>query len=172
MTIDGLIPQAVDSQSSFVLLDANLLTLLLVGRAHPWMIGRGATSEFKKGHFILLAKLVSTFRGILTTPHILTEASNHLANRSPMEYTLATHFESFVREASEWYLPVAKTDPSMLRLLGVADTVSIAALCAERDTVLLSTDGTLCNQILSLDLKALNFREFQTPYADMIDNWG
>src|SRR5215471_13297052 len=66
-----------------ILVDANLLLLLVVGRFDEQRIGRfERTRDFVLEDFRLLELIVRQFSKILSTPHVLTEVSN-----------LATKFE-------------------------------------------------------------------------------
>ncbi|MEZ5865688.1 MAG: hypothetical protein R3D25_17040 [Geminicoccaceae bacterium] len=61
-----------------VLLDTNLLILLVIGAVDPRWIGRHKRSRaFVASDWRLLQDLIDN-KPILTTPHVLTEASNLL----------------------------------------------------------------------------------------------
>jgi hypothetical protein len=60
-----------------VLLDANLLLLYQIGRFSETAIGNFPhTKQYTVDDYRLLAKVVSLFRSVVTTPNILTEVSN------------------------------------------------------------------------------------------------
>ena len=60
-----------------VLVDANLLLLLAIGRFNKSLIpGFERTSNFLIDDYHLLESLVRQFSRIISTPHVLTEVSN------------------------------------------------------------------------------------------------
>ncbi|MGA2329921.1 MAG: hypothetical protein ABSH05_27055 [Bryobacteraceae bacterium] len=60
-----------------VLIDANLLIVLLIGRQDRSAVSRFPHSkEYTAAEFDVLDRFVRRFRRIITTPHILTEVSN------------------------------------------------------------------------------------------------
>ena len=63
-----------------LLIDTNLLLLLLIGRLNPELIRTikiTANQDFDEGDFNQLRNFVGNFQKLVTTPHILTEVSNH-----------------------------------------------------------------------------------------------
>ena len=70
-------------RSKGVLVDANLLVGFLVGTFNPQLLRQcRATKNFAPEDFTLLVSFLDRFERIVTTPHVLTEASN-LAGRLP-----------------------------------------------------------------------------------------
>ena len=66
-----------------VLLDSNLLLVFLAGSFDPSLFGSfKRISDYTLNDYDLLVRLLSFFKTLLTTPHILTEVSN-LANSLP-----------------------------------------------------------------------------------------
>lgn len=62
-----------------ILLDTNVLLLYLVGSIDPQNVGRfKRTAKYDENDFRILSNLVNLFKTNVTTPHILTEASNFL----------------------------------------------------------------------------------------------
>ncbi len=63
-----------------LLLDTNLLLLYLVGAVHPARVATFkpiANQGFLRQDFDLLLRIAGSFKKMVTTPHILTEVSNH-----------------------------------------------------------------------------------------------
>ncbi len=73
----SLLPRFLQSG---LLLDANLLLVLVVGRHNAaWLGRRKRVKEYKASDLDLLVRFVGVFGRILTTPNILTEV-NSLSN--------------------------------------------------------------------------------------------
>ena len=67
------------------MLDTNLLLLLLIGSGAPGLLQTfkpTLNQGFTRADFELLVRACSPFETLLTTPHILTELSNHSAKLS------------------------------------------------------------------------------------------
>src|SRR5277367_6146343 len=63
-----------------LLIDTNLLLLLLIGSINPSLIGKNkitANQDFDEDDFNQLCNFAGNFQKLVTTPHILTEVSNH-----------------------------------------------------------------------------------------------
>lgn len=63
-----------------LLIDTNLLLLLLIGSFNPSLIAKNkitANQGFDEADFNQLRDFAGTFQKLVTTPHILTEVSNH-----------------------------------------------------------------------------------------------
>lgn len=62
-----------------ILIDANLLLLLAVGRHDPALIASYKhTRSYSADDYSILEQFISLFRTVITTPHIMTEVSNLL----------------------------------------------------------------------------------------------
>jgi hypothetical protein len=69
-----------------LMLDSNLLLLHLVGSVNSSLVGSGSynkLSNFSAYEAQLLKQLISCFRRVVTTPHILTEVSNLVNDLHP-----------------------------------------------------------------------------------------
>ena len=121
-----------------VLDDANILLLHFIGSFDRDLVGRfKRTAQYVPDDFILLRRLLSLFRGILTTPNILTEVSN-LASR--IQDPLRTHvFESFrdrIQVLDERFVPSAEASrQDEFTRLGLTDVV-LARIAAKQFLVL------------------------------------
>ena len=80
MTFQQFTPLFEKYRNKGLLLDTNLLLLLLIGSGVPHLLETFKPIQnqgFKKKDFELLARACSFFKTLITTPHILTETSNH-----------------------------------------------------------------------------------------------
>ena len=77
MNLQLLVRQIQRYRRRELLIDANLLLLYFVGASRPDRIRSfNRTSRYSADDFALLEKVVSEFKRMTTTPHVLTEVSN------------------------------------------------------------------------------------------------
>ncbi len=82
MNLQLLVRQIQRYRRRALLLDTNLLLLYFVGAFRPDRIGTfDRTSKYSVDDFALLERLISQFKLMTTTPHVLTEVSNLMAQR-------------------------------------------------------------------------------------------
>ena len=74
------IPPWIDRKSD-LLIDANLLAVLVIGRARESLLGKKPVDKFQLSDFERLAEFSGLFRRVLTTPHVLSEV-NSLINKT------------------------------------------------------------------------------------------
>lgn len=71
-----------------LLLDTNVLVLLVAGQTDRGIISKHKNlSSFSVGDFDVLCKTIRPYASVLTTPHVLAEASNLLAQHGEPERT-------------------------------------------------------------------------------------
>ncbi len=166
MDIDHLIRK---HRQSGVLVDANLIVLWVVG-----LLDRDHVSEFKHTrhfnaeHFDLLAYLLGQFRKHLTTPNILTEASNLLGHLAPHRRRAAMeHLAGVIDQGTERYVPSAQVSrrESCLRL-GLTDSGILEKL--GRRYLLLTVDLDLYLAVQQRGIDAINFNHLR----DWMENRG
>jgi hypothetical protein len=150
----GLINQ---HRSKGVLVDTNLLVLYLVGKVNRKRIPSfKRTQTYTVGDFDLLARLIAWFGRLVTTPHILTQASD-LADLNGKELgEVRRLFQTTVdlmEERFEESRSVVR-DGSFERL-GLADA-AISVLC-RRDVLVLTDDLDLYVALLGRGVDAVNF---------------
>lgn len=95
----GLDQLARRHRNAGLLLDSNLFVLWIVGTTDQNLISRHKkTREYDENHFLALALLLTRFRTIIVTPHILTEVSN-LSSLidDQLQMTIRETFQSVVR---------------------------------------------------------------------------
>ena len=150
-------------RSRGVLVDTNLLLLYFVGLFDPTRISTfKRTASFSVDDFQLLARLLTLFQRVVTTPNILTEV-NSLSNQLP-EHVKDTYypvFSTIVTTLEEYYVPSA-TAVSLAGFLrfGLTDT-AIEELAQNRYLVL-SDDLKLTVHLQTNGVDAINFNHLRT----------
>jgi hypothetical protein len=142
-----------------VLLDSNLLLLFLIGSYERSRIARfKRTSGFSERDFDILAGLMTAFRHMVTTPHVLTEVSN-LANALPenLKPSWSEHFALRTASLIELFEPAAEVmrEESFLPF-GLTDA---AIHRAATDTLILTEDFRLSGFLNLRGVAVLNFKE-------------
>lgn len=156
--VDNLIQQYANSG---VLIDANLLLLLLVGRIDTDLIQRfKRTDSFVSQDFEVLASIADRFSSIVTTPNILTEVSNLAVGKYQEEISAA--FAEQVTVLDESYIKSsAVTDSEAFRKLGLSDAV----ICQLGQTyMVLTVDLSLYLHLNALGIEAVNFNHIRSSY--------
>jgi hypothetical protein len=107
-----------------VLLDANILLLYLIGSFERRRVEQfKRTSDFSVADFDLLASILTAFRTVVTTPHLLTEVSN-LANSLPeyLKPLWSEHFALQTNRLLEVFEPAVNVmQQKSFGLFGLAD---------------------------------------------------
>jgi len=147
------------------LLDTNLLLLLLVGTLSPNLIGGKRTNRYQARHFHILSELLTNFKRIVTTPHILTEVSNlggqELKDKAlEMFYVLLQHPTWLNVEVTDTWIDerhVPRNEPEslLIRRFGLTDA-AIIKLCGQ-PLLLISDDFALVGSIQKRGGDAINF---------------
>ena len=150
-------------RSKGLLLDANMLLLLLVGRVDRHFVQRfKRTNQFTAEDYNLLRRFVAGFKTLVTTPNILTEV-NSLAGQLTGRYkakfftVLAKSVESVLQEH---YVP--STDAVQMEAfpsVGLTDA-GIAHLVPGRYLVL-TDDLELAGRLPAMGADALNFNHLR-----------
>lgn len=93
----------VESPLRSVLLDSSPLLLWLAGRTDPRIISRFKhLAMFQLDDYELLDRVLQGFRFIVTTPHVLTEVSNHAQHlKGPSGEALIEALAEFASSAPE-----------------------------------------------------------------------
>lgn len=127
------------------LLDSNLLLVYLTGLCDPDVERFKRTSDFSKQDFALIASLLQFFDRRVTTPNIVTEASNLLSHMPQHHRNRATQgLSEFVVSADEIYIPSRQaTDDEAHARLGVSDVATIKSAHQTPEPLVLTTDLAL-----------------------------
>ncbi len=145
-----------------LLLDTNLLLLLAVGRCDYRLIPRfRRTSIFTVEDYALLEEIVAEYRGLVTTPNVLTEVSN-LAGQlgEPARRAVFERLRDDIKTMDERrVLSREAVDADPFVRFGLTDTV--IGVLASADLLVLSTDLPLTNRLLQAALPAVNFNHLR-----------
>lgn len=138
-----------------LIIDTNILVLLIVGTWDRESIRDHRRTEiFSPADYDLLRSEMQKYARVLTTPGVLTEASNLMGN-------------AFHEEVSQQFIVVCSPLVEVIRpketifaeesfdRLGFADASILGAM--DQDTVLLTDDAALYLQALSSEREAVNF---------------
>lgn len=139
-----------------LILDANLLLLLVIGSIDPSWIARVAkVQSFSVRDFERLSDIVSRFRTLVVTPHVLTEVSN-LANdlRDEWKDTFANSFRKWIALLEERHTSAGILSQNRLFRFGITDVSLVEAAPL---ALILTQDGRFAAQLKSqTDTLALN----------------
>lgn len=145
-----------------VIIDANLLILLAVGRVDPNLVDKHKRLRaYETRDYELLEKTVSGFGSVLVSPNAVTEASNLLRHSADPERTLyLSSLQNIVNVAIEYYVPSAQAaDDAAFLLFGLTDAVLFRM--ANNDDVLLTDDLKLFLLAANAGKSAVNFAHVQ-----------
>ena len=145
-----------------LVLDTNLLVLLIVGSADIGKVGGRRLQQFTKKHFRTLLEIAKRHEVHVSTPNILTEASNLLgAGQQELASGAAALLASYIAGLEEIY------EPSRLLLNGkiyekhgLADA-SFAALALKGERGL-TVDGPLYGMMVGYGIPVENFTHLMT----------
>jgi hypothetical protein len=147
----------VNRAPSTAVLDTNLLLLYLAGITdQSLLVSFKRVSTFEPPDIAALTKLLGNFQKLITTPHILAEASNFLTQAPQYRRReLMASLRGFAEAHQETYQTARElVTRDEFTALGLADT-GLAALSAE--AVVLTTDYRLWGQITSQGGHCVNF---------------
>ena len=152
-----------------VLLDTNVLLLYLCGAVAPEMLGRVKRLDgFDKEDFGLLSASIARCSGQLTTPNLLTEASNLLnvgGRKTEVFAGASVALARYIEEIDEVFSPseeLLRANPKAYLELGLADC-SVLAAAKAKEARLITVDAMLFGFAKGMSLEAVNLRHFRTP---------
>lgn len=139
-----------------LLLDTKPLLLLLVGACDANRFKDiNRIAGYTKDNYHLLLDLLEFFERIITTPNILTEASNLLrqAHLSHDDYLIVTEY---VKSFKEEYIPSAKVvSHDHFYQFGLADIATLDCACGKY--LVLTADAPLYGYLVNMNVDAINF---------------
>lgn len=151
-------------RNSGLLIDANLLIVLLVGNTDEGFITKvKATKEYTKKDYQLLTEIVKHFK-IVTTPHILTEASN-LCTKEERYYKekIYQSLSDTIIDLIEIQTPSGEATKTPVFLkFGLTDSVIFKL--AQEGFIVLTEDFNLYSYLIGHDCTAANMNHFRTGY--------
>lgn len=139
------------------LLDTNVLLLKMVAETDASLLRTfKRVQEFEERDIALLASVLSEFDALLSTPHVLAEASNFI-DQAPTyrRRALIETFQRYIAESEEHYEPaldlMARAE---FASLGLADT-GLSSL--SKVAVVITTDFHLTGRIEAAGGAVINF---------------
>ena len=148
-----------------LLLDTNVLAAWIAGEYDPSLLGHKKLEAFGPADFDLLAELVADASRLVTTPHLLAEASNIVGNcagrRRAFDATARLGELVTAAGVEERHAPAAELvagDPVGFARLGVSDA-AIAHLAGE--AVVVSADAELVVHLQAAGRAAVNFNHLR-----------
>lgn len=148
-----------------VILDTNLLVLLTVGMTKRSLIGKHKrTKIFTEEDFDLLCLILEGYRQIVTTPGILTEVSNLVAQiGEPDRTAIMETLRILMQGYDEHYQPsTGITENTGFIRLGLTDA-GILELVG-KDRPLITTDIDLYLAAVGDGDRAINFNHLRSEY--------
>ena len=143
-----------------LLIDTNLLILLLVGSCNPSLIGTNkitANQGFDEEDFNSLRDFIGRFQKLVTTPHILTEVSNHTEKIKGVDHPqIISQFAQWIEtleEHSESSKQLAKTEA--FARYGLTD--SAVSHLANKNLLVLTIDLQLAGYLHKRGVNVINF---------------
>ena len=146
-----------------LVLDTNLLLLYFVGAFRPDRIRSfNRTSRYSVDDFILLEKVISAFKRITTTPHILTEVSNLMGQ---CEEPLCSDLRGFLKTAIEGWNETNTASRTLAKAahflrFGLTDT-AIADL-TPGSCLVLTDDRPLAGLLEARKVAVIRFSDLQS----------
>jgi hypothetical protein len=149
----------VGSHQAGVLLDTNLLLLYLADKTSDQISDTWKQTEaFTAAHIMLLRELTTAARHLVTTPHILTEASDLADHGVPGRWRdgLRANLRAFMLETRERYVESRRIagDDAILHL-GLADLAQTFFSWRSRPLVL-TVDADLTGALEKRKLPVMN----------------
>ena len=145
-------------------LDTNVLLLFLVASVDLTLLRWNRVSQFSSQDAVVLNGLLSTFREIATTPHVLSEADNFVDQapahrRQDMKHALVR----FIESSPERYRPAGELATKQeFFSLGLTDC---GLIDFHTEAVVITSDFHLASRITALGGIAINFRDYLATYS-------
>jgi hypothetical protein len=145
-----------------LLIDTNVLLLLIVGRWDRSRISQfRRTAQFSTTDFDTLQSHIRLYSEVVTTPAVLTEVSNLMGNsfHETIAQTIVNVCDAFAERApgkGEVF-----GDEGFDRL-GFADASILCAVADDEQTVVLTDDAGLYNEVLYRGAEAINFNHLRS----------
>lgn len=153
-------------KSKGLLIDTNLLVLLVVGALNPDQISSyKRTNTYSAEDYQLLLSFVERFRLVVTTPNILTEASNLLEGydyRGQQALVLLERVTQVMHEVFYDSPSIMSTYPKSYIKFGLSDAV--IHRIAEENYLILTDDLNFCAYLQGQGLMAINFNNLRTDF--------
>ena len=160
MSLDYLSPLVSKYHSKGLLIDTNLLLLLFIGNALPEILSTFkpiANHRFSEGDYKLLIHFANQFEKWVTTPHILTEISNHCDKlKGPHRTTYCESIAPLIKRFKEETIEAAiLCDREQFVDFGLTDT-AISEI-SPGNYLVLTTDFDLLGYLKKRKVDVINF---------------
>jgi hypothetical protein len=147
-----------------VLIDTNLLLLLIIGSFDPALIKKNkitANRGFDEADFNRLLGIIGRFQRLVTTPHILTEVSNHSDKVKGEDHKkFVQQFISLIDKLDErWESSKALSKNDAFVRFGLADT-AISRL-AEENFFVVTVDLPFAGYLQKKGVNVVNFNNIR-----------
>lgn len=150
--------------TDIVIVDANLLTLLVVGGASKELIGKHKRlSGYSISDFDRLVALVDCFSELVLLPHILAEVSNLVRfGKNPARAKIQSNLKNLIESSYEVQIASARgAERDEFDALGLTDAV-ILHLCEigmnGLTPTLLTADKDLADRASSLGYRVIDYK--------------
>lgn len=156
----------VRSKSKGILLDANLLTALLVGS-----LGEGEVERFKRTRqfitkdIVELHKIATSFGWICITPHVVAEVSNLLDWLDDKKKSEASRLlAAYIRNAKEVHVEAAEIIRTPVYCkLGITDA-GLVILAKKENCTVYTADLPLYHYAANLGVEIVNFNHIRNQW--------
>lgn len=145
-----------------VIIDTNLMLLLIIGEMGKDPQEFKRTMQFVAKDLMLLRRIVSAFRRLITSPNIVTEVDNLSRNLPEREHqNLSRAVASAFQETVEIYVPSKSvlSTPDHWRF-GVSDCVALSLI--NQNILTITDDYRLYNKILKMGHDAININHIRS----------
>lgn len=164
MSLEVFLPLIRRYQRKGLLVDSNVLLLFLVGSLDPKRIGDfkiTANQGFTEPDFDILRTFIDNFHKIITTPHILTEVSNHAGKiKGAIHQIIFQKLITLVERLEECAEPtksLVKSDAFIK--FGLTDTA--ISFLAEKRYLVLTVDLPLGGHLQKRGADVVNFNHMR-----------
>jgi len=146
-----------------IVLDTNLLILYIIGRFKKDLIGNfKRVAKYTPEDYDILFKFLAFFKKKITSPHILTEATNLLEGlNKTMNYQLFNFLRKLIDELEEFIIDsqiVVKTNCFLK--FGLTDAA--ISIIGNKKYLILTDDFNLYNFLIRQKVPAINFNHIRT----------
>ena len=145
-----------------LLIDTNILLVLLVGRTNRQRIPDcPRTQSYTVAEYELLEVLVSQFKMVITTPHLLTEVSNLDPLHGKERVKFQELYRQWVASAQEFYDESRSlTAGTVFDRLGLANAA--VSFVAQKGMLVLTDDFDLYGVLSARGIDVINFNHIRT----------
>lgn len=152
-------------RSTRLVLDANLLLLLVIGRERPDLLGRiKHAREYEASDYGLLCNIMQGFNELLVTPNSVTECSNLVGDKKNEDFardSLKRLLDAGEVAICERYVrSIDAARRGEYRYLGVADCANLCLL--DDRTALITCDFKLADAAKRINPESENFNHIRS----------